>query len=97
MSHSHGNFVFDHGPNWSSKIDFEANFSIPIIPFPSLNEVGLIGAEVSEDDPSNVILATEAGCIVMTDLNSELTLVSVATSDQEQVRRFIVRRLHCNK
>ena len=33
-------------------------------------------AEVSEDDPSNVILSTEAGCVIMTDLNSELTVAS---------------------
>ena len=34
-------------------------------------EVGIIEATVSEDDPSNVILSTEAGCVVFTDLNSE--------------------------
>ena len=39
-------------------------------------EVGIVNAEVSEDDPSNVILSTEACCVVMTDLNSELTLAS---------------------
>ena len=49
----------------------------------------MIKAEVSEDDPSNVILATEAGCIAMTDLNSEMTLVSVATNDQEQVKQIL--------
>ena len=53
------------------------------------SEVGVIKAEVSEDDPSNVILATEAGCIAMTDLNSEMTLVSVATNDQEQVKQIL--------
>ena len=34
-------------------------------------EVGIIDAVVSEDDPSNVIMSTEAGCLVFTDLNSD--------------------------
>ena len=44
-------------------------------------EVGLVDGAVSEDDPSNVIVSTEAGCIIMTDLNSELSL-SVLETDK---------------
>ena len=42
-------------------------------------EVGLVDGAVSEDDPSNVIVSTEAGCVVMTDLNSELSLSVLGT------------------
>ena len=45
------------------------------------SEVGVLEAAVSEDDPSNVILGTEAGCVVMTDLNSELSLAASAHCD----------------
>ena len=33
------------------------------------SDVGLRHAAVSEDDPNNLILSTEAGVIIMTDLN----------------------------
>ena len=42
-------------------------------------EVGLVAGAVSEDDPSNVIVSTEAGCVIMTDLNSELPLSLLET------------------
>ena len=37
---------------------------------------------MSDDDPSNVILSTEAGCVVMTDLNSELTLAPTSADSE---------------
>ena len=36
------------------------------------SDVGLRQAAVSEDDPNNLILSTEAGVIIMTDLNQEI-------------------------
>ena len=43
-------------------------------------EVGLVHGAVSEDDPNKVIVSTEAGCVIMTDLNSELSLHSMETN-----------------
>ena len=36
------------------------------------SDVGLRQATVSEDDPNNLILSTEAGVIIMTDLSQEI-------------------------
>ena len=36
------------------------------------SDVGLRQAAVSEDDPNNLILSTEAGVIIMTDLSQEI-------------------------
>ena len=40
-------------------------------------QVGLRAAVVSEDDPNNLILATESGVIVITDLGSEIQVRAV--------------------
>ena len=36
------------------------------------SDVGLRQAAVSEDDPNNLILSTEAGVIIMTDLSQDI-------------------------
>jgi hypothetical protein len=36
------------------------------------SDVGVRQAAVSEDDPNNLILSTEAGVIIMTDLSQEI-------------------------
>ena len=36
------------------------------------SDVGLRQATLSEDDPNNLILSTEAGVVIMTDLSQEI-------------------------
>ena len=68
-----------------SKLELKKTFLITATHLPrSLKplrsgEVGLVDGAISEDDPSNVIVSTEAGCVVMTDLNSELSLPVLET------------------
>ena len=54
--------------------------------------MGLRAAVVSEDDPNNLILATESGVIVITDLGSE---IQVNYNAMQYIEHYCVTTLHC--
>ena len=59
-------------------------FQVPAHPLPRAlkplrsGEVGLVGGVASEADPDSCILATEAGCVVLADLTSQLAAAAPA-------------------